>query len=47
MEELEIYVATHKKMDTDKITEPCYKYLYVGATNHPACFGYMRQFWLR
>lgn len=41
MEELGIYVATHTKIDNTRITEPCYKYLHVGAANHPEYLGYI------
>lgn len=41
MEELGIYVAAHKKFDHAGITDPCYKYLFVGAANHPEHFGYI------
>lgn len=42
MEELEIYVATHKKFNDTKIPDPCYKCLLVGAAAHADSYGYLR-----
>lgn len=41
MNDLDIYVATHKKVENCINLDGCYKYLFVGANNHTDTYGYI------